>query len=68
MPVRLLQVTYQSKIFFTAICSVWMLGKQLSFVQWFSLVFLAAGVVFVQARFRICSSVAALPRGSIPSP
>jgi len=42
------QVTYQSKIFFTAICSVWMLGKQLSFVQWFSLVFLAAGVVFVQ--------------------
>ena len=43
------QVTYQSKIFFTAVCSVWMLGKQLSLTQWLSLVLLAAGVVCVQA-------------------
>jgi len=42
------QVTYQSKIFFTAVCSVWMLGKKLTPAQWFSLLLLAVGVVCVQ--------------------
>ena len=43
------QVTYQSKIFFTALCSVWMLGKKLGRAQWLALLFLAAGVICVQA-------------------
>jgi len=43
------QVTYQSKIFFTALCSVWMLGKRLGRAQWLALLLLAAGVVCVQA-------------------
>ncbi|KAL3913160.1 MAG: hypothetical protein SGPRY_008084, partial [Prymnesium sp.] len=50
MPHSSLQVTYQSKIFFTALCSVWMLGKKLGKAQWCALVLLAAGVICVQAR------------------
>ena len=53
------QVTYQSKIFFTAVCSVWMLGKKLGAPQWLALVLLAAGVVCVQV---------ALPSGVARSP
>lgn len=50
MPHSSLQVTYQSKIFFTALCSVWMLGKKLGKAQWCALVLLAVGVICVQAR------------------
>ncbi|XP_026231037.1 solute carrier family 35 member A3b isoform X1 [Anabas testudineus] len=42
------QVTYQLKILTTALFSVSMLGKQLGFYQWLSLLFLMAGVTLVQ--------------------
>ncbi|KAL6104273.1 slc35a3 [Pungitius sinensis] len=42
------QVTYQLKIFTTALFSVSMLGRRLGFYQWLSLVFLMAGVTLVQ--------------------
>ncbi|XP_038574332.1 solute carrier family 35 member A3b isoform X1 [Micropterus salmoides] len=42
------QVTYQLKILTTALFSVSMLGKRLGFYQWFSLLFLMAGVTLVQ--------------------
>jgi len=42
------QVTYQLKIFTTAILSVLMLGKTLDPVRWVSLVFLVVGVMLVQ--------------------
>ena len=42
------QVTYQSKILWTAVCSVLILGKRLSPNQWLALVVLAAGVLAVQ--------------------
>lgn len=41
-------VTYQSKIFFTALFSVALLGKRLSPNQWISLALLVLGVLFVQ--------------------
>ena len=43
------QVTYQSKILWTALFSVLILGKRLSSNQWLSLVVLACGVLAVQA-------------------
>ena len=43
------QVTYQSKIIWTALFSVLILGKRLSSNQWLSLVVLACGVLAVQA-------------------
>ena len=42
------QVTYQTKIFFTAIFSVVLLGKKLSTNQWLSLLLLVVGVLCVQ--------------------
>lgn len=42
------QVGYQTKILTTALFSVWMLGKQLSNNQWFSLVLLTIGVTLAQ--------------------
>lgn len=42
------QVTYQLKILTTAICSVVMLNKKLSTMQWFSLILLMIGVSLVQ--------------------
>ncbi|KAF7669806.1 hypothetical protein LDENG_00124420 [Lucifuga dentata] len=42
------QVTYQLKILTTALFSVSMLGKRLSFYQWLSLLILMAGVTLVQ--------------------
>lgn len=41
-------VTYQLKILTTALCSVAMLGRQLSITKWVSLFFLAVGVALVQ--------------------
>ena len=46
----MLQVTYQLKILTTAIFSVIMLRKQLSSLQWVSLVFLFIGVAVVQLQ------------------
>ena len=43
------QVMYQTKILFTAICSVLLLGKRLSVNQWLALVILTGGIVLVQA-------------------
>uniref|UniRef100_UPI00358E65EA CMP-sialic acid transporter isoform X2 n=1 Tax=Myxine glutinosa TaxID=7769 RepID=UPI00358E65EA len=42
------QVTYQLKIPCTAMCSVLMLGRSLSYMQWFSIFLLCGGVSFVQ--------------------
>jgi len=42
------QVTYQSKILFTALFSITILGKRLGPMQWVALVVLAVGVVAVQ--------------------
>jgi len=42
------QVTYQTKILWTALFSILVLGKRLSPVQWLALVVLALGVVTVQ--------------------
>ncbi|XP_076000555.1 solute carrier family 35 member A3b [Genypterus blacodes] len=42
------QVTYQMKILTTALFSISMLGKRLSFYQWLSLLILMAGVTLVQ--------------------
>lgn len=50
------QVTYQSKIFFTAFFSVVLLGKKLHAPQWAALVLLAAGVVCVQGLDRLLKS------------
>ena len=44
------QVTYQSKILWTAVFSVIILGKRLSPSQWLALVVLAAGVIAVQGN------------------
>ncbi|CAF1112791.1 unnamed protein product, partial [Didymodactylos carnosus] len=42
------QVTYQLKILTTALCAVFMLGKRLDSLKWFSLFMLTIGVAFVQ--------------------
>ncbi len=42
------QVIYQMKILTTAGFSVWLLGKQLNFEHWISLILLMTGVIFVQ--------------------
>ena len=44
------QVTYQSKILWTAMFSIIILGKRLTYVQWLALVVLALGVVAVQGN------------------
>lgn len=44
----LLQVTYQLKIPCTALCTVLMLNRSLSRLQWFSVFMLCAGVTLVQ--------------------
>lgn len=43
------QITYQSKILWTAMFSIMLLGKQLTTNQWISLVVLAFGVLAVQS-------------------
>ena len=43
------QITYQSKILWTALFSILILGKKLSPIQWLALLVLAMGVVAVQA-------------------
>jgi UDP-sugar transporter A1/2/3 len=45
---RFLQVTYQLKIFTTAVFSITMLGMKISYEQWVALFMLAAGVATVQ--------------------
>jgi len=42
------QVTYQSKVFFTALFSICLLGKRQSSVQWLALAFLSFGIIAVQ--------------------
>ena len=44
-------VTYQTKIIFTALCSVLLLGKELSQNQWLAVAMLAVGIVCVQGFF-----------------
>lgn len=44
-------VTYQTKIIFTAFCSVLLLGKQLSPNQWLAVAILAVGIVCTQGVF-----------------
>lgn len=43
-----LQVTYQLKIPCTALCTVLMLNRTLSKLQWFSVFMLCGGVILVQ--------------------
>jgi UDP-sugar transporter A1/2/3 len=43
-------VTYQFKIFATAICSVLMLGKKLDFFKYVSLLVLVIGIILVQVK------------------
>ena len=45
----LTQVCYQTKILFTAVCSVLLLGRSLSMNQWLALVILTIGIICVQA-------------------
>uniref|UniRef100_A0A0G4GMY4 Uncharacterized protein n=1 Tax=Chromera velia CCMP2878 TaxID=1169474 RepID=A0A0G4GMY4_9ALVE len=42
------QITYQMKILTTALCSVLLLGRRLTWIQWFSLFLLTLGVAAVQ--------------------
>ena len=44
-------VTYQTKILFTALCSVLLLGKRLTINQWIAVAILAIGIVCVQGIF-----------------
>jgi len=63
------QVTYQTKIFFTAIFSVVLLGKKLTTNQWLSLLLLVAGVLCVQgvADMLIGAPPASPPAVAAPS-
>jgi len=44
-------VTYQTKILFTALCSICLLGKRLGWPQWLGLLMLVIGVICVQGLF-----------------
>jgi UDP-sugar transporter A1/2/3 len=44
-------VTYQTKVLFTAFCSVLLLGKKLNVNQWSAVAILAVGIVCVQGIF-----------------
>lgn len=63
------QVTYQTKIFFTAIFSVVLLGKKLTTNQWLSLLLLVVGVLCVQgvADMLIGAPPASPPAVAAPS-
>ncbi|KAH9459638.1 hypothetical protein MJO29_010703 [Puccinia striiformis f. sp. tritici] len=50
LDVATFSVTYQLKILTTALCSVVMLGRQLSVKKWTALFFLAVGVALVQLQ------------------
>ena len=58
-------VTYQTKIVFTALCTVMLLGKRLSVNQWIAVVILTLGIVCVQGIFDATSTPQA---GSPPPP
>ena len=59
------QVTYQSKILFTAVFSVLLLGKRLSQVQWLSLLVLSLGVLCVQGILDKLLLTPPLPQPSV---
>lgn len=66
VPVAIGQITYQSKVLFTALCSVLMLKKQLSANQWISQGCLLIGVVCVQSLNFSSSDQVAGKEGQMP--
>ena len=60
-------VTYQTKIIFTAFCSVLLLGKELSQNQWCAVAVLAVGIVCVQGVFDAKPVAAPAPPSPVPA-
>ena len=60
-------VTYQTKILFTAACSVLLLGKKLSTNQWCAVAILAVGIIFVQGVLDPKPAAPPTPSASAPA-